>query len=48
MSEIEFRSNNSDYVEKTNGEKTALIAMSGGVDSSVAAFEMVKNGYKCR
>lgn len=47
MSEIEFRSNNSDYVEKTNGEKTALIAMSGGVDSSVAAFEMVKNGYKC-
>lgn len=47
MSEIEFRSNNSDFVEKTNGEKTALIAMSGGVDSSVAAFEMVKNGYKC-
>ena len=28
-------------------EKTALIAMSGGVDSSVAAYLMLKDGYKC-
>lgn len=27
--------------------KKALIAMSGGVDSSVAAFEMVRAGYTC-
>ena len=47
MAEIEFRTNDSDHVVKNDGEKTALIAMSGGVDSSVAAFEMVKKGYKC-
>ncbi len=28
-------------------EKTALIAMSGGVDSSVAAYLMLKGGYDC-
>ena len=28
-------------------EKTALIGMSGGVDSSVAAYLMVKSGYRC-
>ena len=28
-------------------KKTALIAMSGGVDSSVAAWLMKKNGYSC-
>ena len=27
--------------------KKALIAMSGGVDSSVAAYEIVKRGYEC-
>ena len=30
-----------------NREKTALIAMSGGVDSSVAAYVMQKQGYRC-
>ncbi|MBQ6569764.1 MAG: tRNA 2-thiouridine(34) synthase MnmA [Clostridia bacterium] len=29
-------------------DKSALIAMSGGVDSSVAAYLMVKNGYRCQ
>ena len=29
------------------GEKKALIAMSGGVDSSVAAFLMQQQGYEC-
>ena len=29
-------------------KKKALIAMSGGVDSSVAAFLMQKNGYHTR
>ena len=28
-------------------EKTALIAMSGGVDSSVAAYLMLAGGYDC-
>ena len=28
-------------------KETALIAMSGGVDSSVAAYLMVKKGYEC-
>lgn len=28
-------------------EKTALIAMSGGVDSSVAAYLMQRSGYRC-
>ena len=28
-------------------EKTALIGMSGGVDSSVAAYLMVRSGYRC-
>ena len=31
----------------TDKEKSALIAMSGGVDSSVAAYLMIKNGYYC-
>ena len=31
--------------ETTN--KKALIAMSGGVDSSVAAFLMKEQGYEC-
>lgn len=31
----------------TNNKKTALIAMSGGVDSSVAAYIMVSQGYEC-
>ncbi|MBO7668305.1 MAG: tRNA 2-thiouridine(34) synthase MnmA [Firmicutes bacterium] len=30
-----------------NKEKSALIAMSGGVDSSVAAYLMLKQGYHC-
>ena len=30
-----------------SNNKKALIAMSGGVDSSVAAFEVVKRGYEC-
>ena len=30
-----------------NANKTALIAMSGGVDSSVAAFLMKREGYEC-
>ena len=29
-------------------EKSALIAMSGGVDSSVAAYLMLQQGYECR
>ena len=29
------------------GEKKALIGMSGGVDSSVAAYLMVQSGYSC-
>ena len=28
-------------------QKRAIIAMSGGVDSSVAAYLMVKDGYDC-
>lgn len=28
-------------------KKKALIAMSGGVDSSVAAYEMIQQGYEC-
>lgn len=32
---------------KHNNEKTALIAMSGGVDSSVSAVMMLEKGYKC-
>ena len=28
-------------------QKKAMIAMSGGVDSSVAAYLMVQNGYDC-
>lgn len=28
-------------------QKKAIIAMSGGVDSSVAAYLMVKDGYDC-
>ena len=28
-------------------QKKAIIAMSGGVDSSVAAYLMVKEGYDC-
>ena len=28
-------------------EKKALIAMSGGIDSSVAAYIMKQNGYVC-
>ena len=47
MSEIEFRSDSIDHVIRENGQKTALIAMSGGVDSSVAAFGMSKKGYQC-
>lgn len=35
-----------DFTEK-NGEKKALIAMSGGVDSSVAAALMREKGYEC-
>lgn len=31
----------------SNNNKTALIAMSGGVDSSVAAYLMVSRGYDC-
>ncbi len=31
----------------TSGEKSALIAMSGGVDSSVAAYLMKEQGYSC-
>ena len=46
MSDLEF-GNFTDKIEKAEGEKAALIAMSGGVDSSVAALEMVKKGYKC-
>ena len=30
-----------------NREKSALIAMSGGVDSSVAAWLMREQGYRC-
>ena len=30
-----------------NRDKTALIAMSGGVDSSVAAYVMQQQGYRC-
>ena len=33
--------------EKEHAEKRALIAMSGGVDSSVAAALMLKMGYEC-
>ena len=29
-------------------EKSAMIAMSGGVDSSVAAYLMLQQGYECR
>ena len=29
-------------------EKSALIAMSGGVDSSVAAYLMLRQGYRCQ
>ena len=49
MSEIEFFSPGQEDIKlRNNGnEKTALIAMSGGVDSSVAAYEMVHKGYKC-
>ena len=47
MSDIEFRTNSVDKIEKAEGEKAALIAMSGGVDSSVAAYEMVRKGFKC-
>lgn len=32
---------------KENGMKRAMIAMSGGVDSSVAAFLMKEQGYEC-
>lgn len=32
---------------RNEGKKKALIAMSGGVDSSVAAFIMAKNGFDC-
>ena len=46
MSDFEF-GNIDEHIEKKPGEKSALIAMSGGVDSSVAAYEMVKKGYKC-
>jgi len=28
-------------------DRNAVIAMSGGVDSSVAAYLMTKNGYTC-
>ena len=28
-------------------QKKAMIAMSGGVDSSVAAYLMVQDGYDC-
>lgn len=35
-----------DFTEK-NGKKKALIAMSGGVDSSVAAALMQEKGYEC-
>ena len=30
-----------------NKEKSALIAMSGGVDSSVAAYLMQQRGFRC-
>ena len=37
-----------DHMEKENRSgKTALIAMSGGVDSSVAAYIMHQKGYQC-
>ena len=29
-------------------QKKAIIAMSGGVDSSVAAYLMIQAGYDCR
>lgn len=32
---------------RDNQEKSALIAMSGGVDSSVAAWLMLQQGYRC-
>ena len=34
-------------MEKVDCMKKALIAMSGGVDSSVAASLMVEKGYEC-
>ncbi len=36
------------YAGNMNWKKTALIAMSGGVDSSVAAYLMKQEGFVCR